>query len=212
MSPRTAFEDRLLQELKREIELREAVSTEVDTGERGTSTSVGRLVTPRRIALAAATCAVAGLAVVVVPGTPAESMAYAVQHHGDDRVTLTLKEAIDIDAQYDLAEELRPDGIEVDVAVLPPGYTCKPWGRGVTLQLLLTGKDGDVTIAERASAWTAPAQVTLSKGNVLVFENTKGSAEPRAIHAYEVERYALDSSTTKTEDQSEPCVPVKPTP
>jgi hypothetical protein len=216
-STRTAFEDRLLKELKREIELREAVSTstetEADTGERWTSASVGRLVTPRRIALAAATCAVAGLAVVVVPGTPAESMAYAVEHHDDDRVTLTLKEqAIDIDAQYDLAEELRPDGIEVDVAVLPPGYTCKPWGKGVTLQLLLTGKDGGLTIAERAGAWTAPARVTLSKGNVLVFENTKGSAEPQAIHAYEVDRYALDSSTTKAEDQSEPCVPVKPTP
>ncbi|MFI1360639.1 hypothetical protein ACH4TV_44770 [Streptomyces sp. NPDC020898] len=215
MSTRTTFEDRLLEELKREIGLREEdlPSAEDATGERRTSTSAGRLVTPRRIALAAATCAVAGLAVALVPGTPTESVAFAVEQHGADRVTVTIKkQAIGIDAQYDLAEELRPDGIVVDVAVLNPGYSCKPWGRGTRL-LLLVGKDGDVTIHERAGAWKAPAQVNLIKGNVLVFENIKGSAEPRAIHAYEVDRYALDSSTAKPEGRSsDPCVPVKSTP
>lgn len=124
MSTRTRFEDRLLEELKREIGLREEdlPSAEDATGERGTSTSTGRLVTPRRIALAAATCAVAGLAMVLVPGTPTESVAFAVEPHGNDRVTVTIKKQdIGIDAQYDLAEELRPAGIVVDVAVLDPG-------------------------------------------------------------------------------------------
>ncbi len=214
MSTRTtSFEDRLLAELKREIGLREAVSTEVDTGEHGTNTSEGRLVTPRRIALAAATCAVAGLAAVVVPGTPADSVAFAVESHGADRVTLTITDPrIDIDAQYEVARKLRPTGIEVDVVVLPPGYTCKPWGAVAVLQLLTVGKDS--AVREPAGSWKVPVRVTLSRGNVLVFENSKGRAEPQAVHAYEVERYELDASATKAEAEAraKPCVPVKATP
>lgn len=205
---RTSFEDRLLKELQREIELRECASTEAETGERGTSTSARRLLTPRRIALAAATCAVAGLAAVVVPGSPTDSVAYAVESHGDGSVTLTLQGGIDLDAQYDLARELRPNGIVVDVELLPPGYTCKPWGKAAALRLVSVGKD-DIVSAP-VHSWTVPVRVTLSRGNVLVFENSEGSAEPQAVHAYEIDRYTLDSSTTETE--SEPCVPVKPTP
>lgn len=229
---RTSFEDRLLRELQREIELREAGAgsggagmdigeTGVDIGDAGMGSgdadtadpSVRRrdapLVTPRRVALAAATCAVAGLALVVVPGTPADSVAYAVEPHGDGRVTLTLQvERIDLDAQYELARELRANGIVVDVELLPPGYTCKPWGRAAALRLVSVGKD-DI-VSEPVHAWTVPVRVTLSRGNVLVFENSEGSAEPQAVHAYEIDRYTLDSSTTEAE--SEPCVPVKPTP
>ena len=64
----------------------------------------------------------AGLAVVVVPGSPTAPVAYAVERHGDDSVTLTVKDQnIGIDAQYELARELRPNGIEVVVDVLAPG-------------------------------------------------------------------------------------------
>ncbi|UIX31676.1 hypothetical protein [Streptomyces sp. GQFP] len=205
---RTSFEDRLLKELQREIELRESVSTEAETSEGGATTSVRRLLTPRRISLAAAVCAVAGLAAVVVPGSPTDSVAYAVESHGDGSVTLTLQGGIDLDAQYDLARELRPNGIVVDVELLPPGYTCKPWGKAAALRLVSVGKD-DIVSAP-VHSWTVPVRVTLSRGNVLVFENSEGSAEPQAVHAYEIDRYTLDSSTTETE--SEPCVPVKPTP
>ncbi|NEA66452.1 hypothetical protein [Streptomyces sp. SID12488] len=214
MSTRTtSFEDRLLVELKREIELRECLSTEADTGGRGTSTSVRRLLTPRRISLAAAACAVAGLAAVVVPGTPADSTPYAVESHGDGRVTVTLKvERIALHEQYELADELRPNGIVVDVEVLPPGYSCKPWGSAAVLQLVEVGKDDIAT--EPVYAWNVPVRVTLSRGNVLVFENSKGRAEPQAVHAYEVDRYELDASATRAESEarSKPCVPVKASP
>ncbi|MFF3376055.1 hypothetical protein ACFYXF_24260 [Streptomyces sp. NPDC002680] len=220
---RTSFEERLLEELKREIALREADSGSGDAGVGSGEAGVGSseadtaavhrrdapLVTPRRIALAAATCAVAGLAMVVVPGTPADSVAYAVERHGDGRVTLTLQgERIDLDAQYELARELRPNGIVVDVELLPPGYTCKPWGSAAALRLVSVGKD-DI-VSGPVHAWNVPVRVTLSRGNVLVFENSEGSAEPQAVHAYEIDRYTLDASTPEAE--SKPCVHVKPTP
>ncbi|WP_369034460.1 hypothetical protein [Streptomyces adonidis] len=207
---RTSFEERLLRELQREIELRESVSTETETGEAGANTSVRRLLTPRRISLAAAVCAVAGLAAVVLPGSPADSVAYAVESHGNGSVTVTLQvEHITIDAQYELAEELSPNGIVVDVELLPAGYTCKPWGDAAALQLVSVDKD-DI-VSGPVHAWNVPVRVTLSRGDVVVFENSKGSAEPQAVHAYEIDRYTLDSSTT--EAKSEPCVPVpvKPT-
>ncbi|MFF0034084.1 hypothetical protein ACFYS7_39365 [Streptomyces avermitilis] len=39
--------------------------------------------------------------------------------------------------------------------------------------------------------------VTLHRGNVLTFENTKGSSRPRAVEFYE------------TKSEAEPCVPMK---
>lgn len=199
---RTSFEERLLRELQREIELREAdAGGEADTAVQRRDAP---LVTPRRIALAAATCAVAGLAMVVVPGTPADSVAYAVESHGNGRVTLTLGERIDIDAQYELADELRPAGVVVDVELLPAGYTCKPWGDAAALQLVPADKDA--VVSGPVHAWNVPVRVTLGRGDVVVFENSRGSAEPQAVHAYEIDRYTLDSSTT--EAKSEPCVPV----
>lgn len=211
MSTTTRFEDRLLEVLKQEIGLREEGEVgEVGGDSAGADASERRpgapLLNRRRIALAATACAVAGLAVVVVPGTPADSMAYAVERHGDGRVTVTLRDQrIDLDAQYELARELRPNGIEVDVEVLEPGYSCKPWGRAVALQLLTVGKDG--VVHRPAGSWTVPVRVTLSRGNVLVFENSEGRAEPQAVHAYEIDRYELDASTTRTGSTS--CVPVK---
>ncbi|ELP63938.1 hypothetical protein ACKI1I_34110 [Streptomyces turgidiscabies] len=209
----TPFEERLLAELQREIGLREGESAKAEAGEGGTHSPVRRVLTPRRIALAAAACAVAGLAAVVVPGTPAESVAYAVESHGDGSVTLTFNEVrIDRDAQYELARELQPNGIEVDVEVLPPGYSCKKWGNVAALELVEVGDDDDARTP--VSAWHVPVRVTLSRGNVLVFENSEGRAEPQAVHAYEIGRYELDSTAAKAESEarSKPCVPVKPTP
>ncbi|WP_371660467.1 hypothetical protein [Streptomyces sp. NBC_00280] len=194
MSTRTTpFEERLLEELKREIGLREALSTEVDTGGRGTNTSVRRLLTPRRIALAAATCAVAGLAAALVPGTPADSVAYAVESHGDGSVTLTIKDQrIDIEAQNELAEKLRPMHIQVMVNVLAPGYVCD---RDIVVRA--TDKQGKrVPIVDLQ--WNQA--ITLGPGNVLVFENLSGHTEPHRVNAY-----------TGT-SEIKPCVPVKPTP
>ena len=80
MTTKTTFEDRLLAELRGEIERREEDSS-VPAVRR-------RLFTGRQLALAAVACAVAGLAVVLVPGSPADSPAYAVERHGDGSVTL----------------------------------------------------------------------------------------------------------------------------
>ncbi|MGY1500161.1 hypothetical protein ACW4TU_26880 [Streptomyces sp. QTS52] len=186
MSTRTtSFEDRLLKELKREIGLRE-----LDTGRRGTTTSVRRLLTPRRISLAAAACAVAGLAAVVLPGTPADSVAYAMESHGDGSVTLTIKDQlIGMEAQYELAEKLSPKGIQVMVNELAPGYVCD---RDVVLWA--TDKQGNrVPIV----AVQLNRAITLGPGNVLVFENLSGHTQPHRVNAY----------TGKGE--IEPCVPVK---
>ncbi|WP_405817484.1 hypothetical protein OG241_23255 [Streptomyces sp. NBC_01390] len=154
---------------------------------------------------------------VIVPGTPAESMAFAVEPHGDGRVTLTLQGThIYRDDQLAIARELSRNGIEVDVTTLRPGYACKPWGTVATIDLVTAKGEKLVTIdkhdgdSEPAHAWKVPVRVTLSRGNVLVFENSKGRAEPRAIHAYEIDRDTVGSPTAKP--GPEPCVPVKLTP
>ncbi|MFF3615017.1 hypothetical protein [Streptomyces sp. NPDC002580] len=53
---------------------------------------VRRLCTGRRVAVAMAGCAVAALATLVAPGSPAAPAAYAVERHGDGSVTLTVKD------------------------------------------------------------------------------------------------------------------------
>ena len=151
-----------------------------------------RLVTPRRIAVAAAACAVAGLAAVVLPGSPADSMAYAVERHGDGSVTLTVKDqVIGIDAQRELARQLRPNGIQVTVDVLAPGYICE---RSKPDQFWAVNEQGvRVPILTSQRNWG----VTLRRGNVLVFENTKGDTKSYRAHAY------------ATKGEVKPCVPVK---
>ncbi|MFG2023727.1 hypothetical protein [Streptomyces sp. NPDC048825] len=175
MSTRPTFEDRLLGELKREIELREAEP----------NPSARRLFTPRRIALAAAACALAGLAVVFVPGSAADSKAYAVERHDDGSVTLTIKHRnIGIETQQELARQMRPWGIQVEV-------TCesKSWGTDAVLALTAINEQD---VPERLGAWST----TLDRGSKLVLENTARPLTKDEIKHYEVK----------------PCVPVKATP
>lgn len=204
---RATFEDRLLDELKREIQLRESAGAgegDVRTGERGAKASPGRFlapfaslarVAPRRIAVVAAACAVAWLAAVVVPGSPADSKAYAVEPVGDGSVKLTvLEQSIGVAAQRDLARKVRPWGVQVTIDLLPSGYVCERskvspvtdvHGRPLIL-------DGRPLIPVKAG-W----DVTLRRGNVLAFENTRGDTRPRAVEFYATER------------EAEPCVPTK---
>ncbi|MCX5559472.1 hypothetical protein [Streptomyces sp. NBC_00038] len=188
MSTRTTFEDRLLDGLKSEIELRGTGTAEVGTGK--ANASVRRLFTPRRLAVAAAACAVAGLAVVVVPGSPTDSVAYAVERHDDGSVTLTVKDQnIGIDAQRELAKQLRPNGIQVTVNVLAPGYVCEddPVAWAIDEQ-------GD-RVPILTFQWNR--EIILHRGNVLVFENFEGNAQPHKVNAYAVK------------GDIKPCVPVK---
>ncbi|MFI1047454.1 hypothetical protein ACH4U3_16915 [Streptomyces griseoruber] len=126
MSARESFEDRLLAELKREIELREEVVA---------APVPRRLLTRRRASLALAACAVAAAVAIAVPGSAGGSRAYAVERHEDGSVTLTIKERrIGVEDQRALARTLSRDDIEMvewgarpvrclDSVVLHPGDT-----------------------------------------------------------------------------------------
>ncbi|MET8080894.1 hypothetical protein [Streptomyces sp. NPDC005303] len=188
MTTRTTFEDRLLAELQGEIERRE-----IDRRESVSVRGARRpLFTGRRLALAAGLCAAAGLAVVLSPGTPAQSPAYAVERHDDGTVTLTVKDQdIDVEAQRELARKLSRNGIGMDVQILRPGYVCKGdpvlWG---------TNEQGE-RVPIFVLQWSR--KITLHRGNVLVFLNLNDRAEPYRVYVY------------PTEADVQACVPVKPT-
>ncbi|MEW2404238.1 hypothetical protein [Streptomyces sp. NPDC046862] len=183
MSTRTTFEDRLLGELQREIQLREA-------GAGGGRPKVGASV--RRFAIVAAACAVAWVAAVVVPGSPTGASAYAVEPVGDGRVKLTFEDQnISVGAQRELAEKVRPWGIHVTVDVLALGYVCE---RSKVAPIAAVDVQGNrVPIVPIQISW----DITLRRGNVLAFENTRGSSQPRAVELY------------ATRSEAKPCIPMK---
>jgi hypothetical protein len=221
MNTKTTFEDRLLDELKREIglretELRETVVSEAGPGEPPASVRgavVRRVVTRRRAALALAACVAAGLAVVVVPGSPADSAAYAVERHHDGSVTLTLTDmALDIAGQRELAERLRPDGITVISDVLDPGYECRH-PRGERIPGGFFGDDTEKPDAAHKPGGTGGSEarqwgkkvrweVTLQRGDSLAFENQK----PPPKHL------AMSMTIYAARGAVEPCRPVKSPP
>ncbi|MEV4788702.1 hypothetical protein AB0K53_25175 [Streptomyces tuirus] len=168
----TRFEDRLLGELKKEIELRGAGARAGADPGRGTA-AVRRSFAPRRIAVVVAACAAAWAAAVVVPGSPAESSAFAVERHGNGSVELTVKQGFGIDDQLELAERVRPWGIHVDVVA--PQDACSSWD--VPRVMVLTAEGDPIR------AWP----VTLRRGSTLVIENSWGEPVPRdEIEYYEV--------------------------
>ncbi|MFC8140923.1 hypothetical protein ACFUKV_04010 [Streptomyces paradoxus] len=170
MSTRTTFEDRLLGELKKEIELRGAGAV-ADTG-RATA-YVRRRFAPRRIAVVVAACVAAWAATVAVPGSPADSSAFAVERHDNGSVELTVKQGFGIDDQLELAERVRPWGIRVDVVA--PGDACSSWE--IPRVMVLTAEGDPIR------AWP----VTLRRGSKLVIENSWGEPVPRD----EIERYEV---------------------
>ncbi len=184
MTTRTTFEDRLLAELKGEIERRE--SAPVPAVRR-------RVLTGRRLTLVMAACVAVVLGVVSVPGTPAGSAAYGLERHGDGSVTLTAKDQeIDVDAQRELARKLVPNGIATDVQILRPGYVCAGdtvlWGQN----------DRGERVPLFVQQWGR--KITLHRGNVLVFVNRNDRDTPYRVYVF------------PTEADVKPCVPVKPTP
>lgn len=185
MSTRPTFEDRLLAELKREIESRRE--------ETAPAAPPRRLVTPRRFAVVALACALLGLTPVVAPGSPAPSSAYAVEGNGDGTVKLTVKnQFISVEAQQALARVLRPWEIHVTIDVLPPGYVCersKPSVPGAAID-----RQGDLVPVIPSKAGR---DYKLSRGDVLAFENSAGSSRARAIEVYRAGTEAV------------PCVPLK---
>ncbi|MGA5363754.1 hypothetical protein [Streptomyces purpurascens] len=181
MTTKTTFEDRLLAELRREIEVRGATGAAEAVAAR--RSPFAGVLTGRRLALTAGACAVTGLVLVLVPGSPGESPAYAVERHGDGSVTLTLtKIAIGQDSQRRLAERLRAEGIHVTIDNLSFGQHCKQ-PRGTMLAgsgVVARGFIGDEPPEEGSvpvGGPTDPAfhrnwQVTLHPGDSLGMENT----------------------------------------
>ncbi|GAA3820677.1 hypothetical protein ACFS5L_04270 [Streptomyces phyllanthi] len=204
MSTRTTFEDRLLGELKREIELREAeaevgagAGAEVEAGaeaEGEVRSPARRRFTPRRIAVAMAACAAAWLATVVVPGSPADSPAYAAELLADGSVSLTVKDRIGIEAQRELAEQVCPWGIQVELELSSVVRDSR--GEPVVVEILAVDKEGDPkTIRKPVRAWTT---VNLQRGNKLIFDN-------RALTRDEIKHYEVrpcDSAKPPTPDDT----------
>ncbi|ANS68793.1 hypothetical protein SLINC_6569 [Streptomyces lincolnensis] len=182
MSTRTTFEDRLLDELKKEI------------GRHERKASVRPLFAPRRIAVVAAACAAAWLGTVAVPGSPADSTAFAVEPRDDGSIMLTVKaQTISVGAQRELRTKVSAWGIHVTIDLLAPGYVCE---RSKVTPLVGVDQQGNrVPIIPLKAGW----DVALRPGNVLAFENTRGASRPRAVEVY------------KTRAEAEPCVPVKVT-
>ncbi|MFF5980438.1 hypothetical protein ACFY78_16505 [Streptomyces olindensis] len=199
MSTRTTFEDRLLDGLKSEIERREAATRRAGQaatggGEDSPAASPHPLFRPRRMAVVALACAAAWLAAVVVPGSPADSPAYAVAPRGDGSVRLTVKDQdMSVEAQYELARKVSSWGVHVTVDVLPAGQVCE---RSRVTPLAGVDRRGErVPIIPMKARW----DVTLRPGSVLAFENTRGASRPRAVEFY------------RTRAEAEPCVPVRVT-
>ncbi|WP_406475179.1 hypothetical protein [Streptomyces sp. NBC_01615] len=212
MNTKTTFEDRLLSDLQREIELREVGAAEAAADD--APARVPRLVTPPRIALAAAACAAAALAVVLVPGSPADSTAYAVERHGDGSVTLTLKDlSLGRDAQRELAERLGANGIHVDIQDLDGTHCEQPRGESLrgNFDVLPSTKARDSKPPQNAKKaereLSSPAsrmgtwKITLHRGDTLAFENY-GFGSGKSSNVSAMTFYAVKGTI-------KPCVPVE---
>ncbi|MGW2046644.1 hypothetical protein ACWCPF_15885 [Streptomyces sp. NPDC001858] len=180
MSTRTTFEDRLLAELQREVERRSSSAEELAPQ---ASPARSRSMTGRRLVLAAAACAVAGLALALILGSPADSPAYAVERNKDGTVTLSIRDmTLDREAQRELAERLDAYGVEVDIQNLPADQYCaRHRGElrlGVQAFMYQIGKRGEGSSAtdssssdSRLSDGSGRWVFTLHRGDTLAFEN-----------------------------------------
>lgn len=185
MTTQAMFEDRLLARLQEEIERREAGRPECEPGANAGCTDapapVRQLFTRHRLALAAGVCVIAGLGVVLMPGSPAGSPAYAVDRHHDGTVTFSLlKIGIGPKGQRQLAERLRADGIHVSIADLEYGHQCaQPRGELMSSQMARAfigdkqPEEGSVPVGPTDPASLHRWQVTLHPGDSLAIENIR---------------------------------------
>ncbi|MEV6103102.1 hypothetical protein AB0M28_00085 [Streptomyces sp. NPDC051940] len=144
---KATFEDRLLGELKREIELREPAPAPARR----------RIVTVPRLALAAGMATAAAVAAVMVPGAPGTSQAFAVEKNPDGSVTVTVDDlTLSASRQKELAERLRAEGVRVSIDSLALDEACeRPRGEQIQPERM-EGPD-----------W----RITLDRGDTLAIEN-----------------------------------------
>ena len=170
MSTRTTktFEDRLLNELQREIALRAEDPPQPEP-------VIRRTITTRRALVALAACVAAAGGVVALPASTGGAQAYAVERHEDGSVTVSMEEILlSGEEKKELTERLRAEGITVSVDKPRSGYVCaQPRGEMYSPRWVM-GSSGDVMV-EHA--------YTLRSGDSLVFEEpepVKGRTSPAA--------------------------------
>ncbi|MDQ1028665.1 hypothetical protein QF035_006247 [Streptomyces umbrinus] len=167
MSTRTTktFEDRLLNELQREIALR-AEDPPVP------EPVIRRTITTRRALVALAACVAAVGGVVALPASTGGAQAYAVERHEDGSVTVSMEEILLSEGdKEELTERLRAEGITVSVDKPRSGYVCaQPRGEMYPPRWVVAS--GDVVVEH---------EFTLRSGDSLVFEQpepVKGRISP----------------------------------
>ncbi len=184
----TKFEDRLLTELRAEVErLEHDAPAPVRT----------RVFTARRAGLGlAVACAATAATVVALPGSGASS-AYAVDQNPDGTVTVSLFElSLDQDEQESLAEELREAGITVATEEIPEGYQCELSGdvqSSVAIEDLSAiskdelsepGEDGgdpaETVPLPEGEVPEADHEITMRQGDTLVIANAESPSEKYA--------------------------------
>ncbi|MFF5361487.1 hypothetical protein ACFY4I_19145 [Streptomyces scabiei] len=190
MTTRTTktFEDRLLDELRREIALRAEDVPEPEP-------VIRRTLTTRRALVALAACAAAAGVVVGLPSSTGGSSAYAVERNGDGTVTVSMEDILlsgdDQKELKELSERLRAEGIGVTVDRPRKGYVCAG-RRGDAYQPgWVVGPSpgtGEVVMPSHA--------FVLRPGDSLVFELPQWPAGDRAAPASTVVGY---------KGQAEPC-------
>lgn len=169
----TSFEDRLLAELHREMDRRANETNEPAAVPVPGPVSVpapGRrrtALTAPRLGLVALACAAVAGAWVLMPGSPAETPAYAVEAHPDGTVTVTVNDiGLGGTLQEGLAERLTEQGIHVAVDDVPNGYACThPRGKTIRGHFDRSGGEGPI--------W----EITLRRGDSLAFEKV-GQRQP----------------------------------
>ncbi|WP_432071022.1 hypothetical protein [Streptomyces sp. AA1529] len=191
MSTKTTFQDRLLSELQKEIGQREAL-TVLETSQAREQRTIPnrRLFTPLCVGAAGMVCSAAAAAVVLTPGSPADSPAYALERLDDSRVSVTMSEIKpDRRAQQELADRLREYGVAVSIDVLPPGYRCRePRGEAVDWTFVPEGKpvkvagsrDGNRSVAQKGHF-----KITLEEGDTLLFESSASHSDRSHAFVFE---------------------------
>ncbi|MDX3690780.1 hypothetical protein PV726_10700 [Streptomyces europaeiscabiei] len=166
MKTTKTFEDRLLDELQREIALR---------AEDAPEPVIRRTITTRRALVALAACVAAAGVVVALPSSTGGSSAYAVERHEDGSVTVSMEDIVlSGDDQKELSERLRAEGISVTVDKPRNGHVCAR-RRGEAYQ------PGWVVGSSRGTGDVMPSHAfTLRPGDSLVFEVPQWGAGDRA--------------------------------
>ncbi|CAM5726343.1 hypothetical protein AB0N50_13105 [Streptomyces pharetrae] len=167
MTTRTTFEDRLLAELHREIDRRASGTSDPTATPAPVPGRRPTALTAPRLGIVALVCAAVAGAWVLMPGSPAESPAYAVEPHPDGSVTVTVNDiSLGGGLQDGLAERLKEQGIHVAVDEVPNGHECtRPRGKTIRGHFDRSGGEGPI--------WT----IDLRRGDSLAFEKI-GQRQP----------------------------------